>query len=130
MPTWDVHASARVFSTQRQALGLLDGLRSAWDYGIQRILVEMDNVEAVKLITNPSQSNNSTIIRRIQSLINYSWSAMFKIASRVVNGAADALARNGFEEESGLLLWNAPPPFMDAFLQADQQAWRGNSDHC
>ncbi|KAE8684046.1 hypothetical protein F3Y22_tig00111157pilonHSYRG00040 [Hibiscus syriacus] len=42
--------------------GLLDGLRLAWDYGIRRILIEMDNVEAIKLITNPSPSNNSTIL--------------------------------------------------------------------
>ncbi|KAE8676537.1 hypothetical protein F3Y22_tig00111584pilonHSYRG00076 [Hibiscus syriacus] len=84
--------------------GLLDGLYVAWNNGARRLMVEMDNAEAVSLITTPSHDHKPTLVRRIREMLQKRWTVVVDFIPQEANRVADALARYGFSGHIGLTL--------------------------
>ncbi|KAK5770194.1 uncharacterized protein LOC108462408 [Gossypium arboreum] len=72
--------------------GILDGLQIALDCGYRKVIIRIDNLEAIKLIHGVSNGSNSALVRRILLLLKLlsQWNINFipgeenKIANKIV----------------------------------------------
>ncbi|KAE8671946.1 hypothetical protein F3Y22_tig00111877pilonHSYRG00155 [Hibiscus syriacus] len=104
--------------------GVLDGLQTAWKYGANRVMLEMDNAEAFTMLSSPCHNHEATVVRRIRELMHMDWSIELSLICREANVAADALARYGYSSAGELSEFQHPSEALYSILQADNQAWR------
>ncbi|KAK8998054.1 hypothetical protein V6N11_012586 [Hibiscus sabdariffa] len=70
------------------------GHRLAWDHGFERIQLQIDCVEAFKLLSSPlARSSDSSLVCAIVCIIQRSWIVDFAILQREANFAADTLVK-------------------------------------
>ena len=73
-------------------------LRLAWDCGIRKAILALDNLLVVKLISNGSSMINmsSSLVQDIRRMLNWDWEIRIEHTFRKSNRVADAIANMGF----------------------------------
>ncbi|KAE8664772.1 hypothetical protein F3Y22_tig00112738pilonHSYRG00339 [Hibiscus syriacus] len=110
--------------------GLLDDLHLAWNYGARRVVAEMDNAEAITLVTMPSRekTDNHKEDPKAAGSLEQDWLVEFALIPRGANGAADGSlwSRN----KNGSLRVAYPSDPICQPLLVDKQACRRRTDNC
>ena len=74
-------------------------LRLAWDCGIRKAILALDNLLVVTLISNGSSSINmtSSLVQDIRRMLNWDWEIQIQHTFREGKRVADAMANMGFQ---------------------------------
>ncbi|KAK8537192.1 hypothetical protein V6N12_043365 [Hibiscus sabdariffa] len=79
---------------QAKLWGIFVGLQIAWDIGFERLLIQSDSKEAIKLLNdNDATSNHCALVRSIARLRNLRWETTTQWIPCTGNEPADMLAK-------------------------------------
>lgn len=97
------------------------GLKLAWEYGVKRVVIESECVEAVNEVNNPDPSFwFAEMIEIIKTIKGEAWeSCVIQHCDEGANRAAQTLASSQLYGEGGINELASGPGFMQAVLQAD-----------
>ncbi|KAK9006784.1 hypothetical protein V6N11_019117 [Hibiscus sabdariffa] len=74
--------------------GIFVGLQITWDIGLERLLIQSDSKEAIKLLNDKdAASNHCALVRSIARLRNLRWETTIQWIPRTGNKPADMLAK-------------------------------------
>ena len=81
-----------------EAWGVWHVLRLAWDCGIRKAILALDNLLVVKLISNGSSMINmsSSLVQDIRRMLNWDWEIRIEHTYREDNRVVDAMANMCF----------------------------------
>lgn len=89
--------------------GVLDGLHLAWNLGIEKLVLEMDSIEAIQLIqTNSTEQHHSVVLRAIKGLLQLDWIIQIKHEFRDGNKVVDGLAQMASSRPLSKLIYMQP----------------------
>ncbi|KAL4384164.1 hypothetical protein GQ457_15G015030 [Hibiscus cannabinus] len=75
-------------------MGVVDGLRLAWDAGYMCIVLEVDNMEVFRLIQGHSPGVRSlNMVSTIKNFLNKDWAVQVQHIPRSANMVVDAMAK-------------------------------------
>ncbi|KAE8705409.1 hypothetical protein F3Y22_tig00110429pilonHSYRG01085 [Hibiscus syriacus] len=73
--------------------GIYEGLRSAWQFGFERVIVQSDCEDAIQLLSPLSASSPFVAVGAIAHLLDQTWVVLFRKIYRYTNMAVDFLAK-------------------------------------
>ncbi|KAF7820561.1 ribonuclease H [Senna tora] len=90
--------------------GIYNGLKTAWEYGWKKIIIECDSKKAVKDAMSRSNSNRieHPVLCQIRDLLAKDWEVQIKLIDRAANRCADLLAKESLSRPRGFYLINNP----------------------
>ncbi|XP_039027301.1 uncharacterized protein LOC120161086 [Hibiscus syriacus] len=100
---------------------VFEGLHLVWDQGFERVVIQSDNEEAIKLLSPPSSISPYHIVRAIASL-DRAWMLDFQLIRREANIVADFMAKLKVHSKGCLAIFMDPPPGLPSLLQRDVDA--------
>ncbi|KAJ1385829.1 Ribonuclease H domain [Sesbania bispinosa] len=107
---------------EAEFLAVLTGLEFAWQKGVTHLILELDCLEVVSEINQPSSMPshpNYVVICNIRDFMNRNWEVTLQHVARDANRPADCLAKLGTSCEISFLDWNDPPPQVDTLVLQD-----------
>ena len=98
------------------------GLKLAWEYGVKRVVIESDSLEAVNHVNNPDSSFwFAEMVDMIKMIEGEAWeSCDIQHCSADGNRAAHTLATSELDGEDGINELASAPGFMQPILAADR----------
>ena len=102
--------------------GVLHGLRTAWDAGWRKVIMEFDSTSAVKLLKSNINKGHplENSVRRIKDILNREWQLFIRHILWEGNEAADCCAALGLEEALGLHAISNTWPRLEEILQRER----------
>ncbi|KAK8600857.1 hypothetical protein V6N12_050705 [Hibiscus sabdariffa] len=101
-------------------MGILDGLRVAWNYGLEQIQCQIDCVEAFKLISSEDSHNSSIrLVRKITSMTSKAWVVDFIHIRREANYVADSIVKMPPNLDGSTSLLQTAPMHIANLLHCD-----------
>ncbi|CAN1786317.1 Putative ribonuclease H protein At1g65750 [Linum perenne] len=97
--------------------GIVEGMRLAWDKGVQKLCIQSDSKAAVSILSNVDNLDHrhASLVEKFQALKNRDWEVSINHIFREANNAADYLAKLGHDlalgthvflyPDSNLLYW-------------------------
>ncbi|KAE8707641.1 hypothetical protein F3Y22_tig00110378pilonHSYRG00042 [Hibiscus syriacus] len=74
--------------------GVLEGLSHAWNLDARQVIIELDNMEACKLVSQRQQKHtNPVILQHIQEWLNKGWEVSFNQVKSQANRQADNITK-------------------------------------
>ncbi|KAK5839685.1 hypothetical protein PVK06_008512 [Gossypium arboreum] len=90
--------------------GILDGLRFVQRRGHDQVIILSNCLEVVKsIIGSSSTSSNSTLIRRIHTILSQETQWILRFIPREQNQVADCLAKQALIEKANMQVFDVPP---------------------
>lgn len=104
-----------------ELLGILNGLKIAWDRGFRDIICYTDSMNAMQLIKEQQADFHryATIVQEIKDLLILPWKVAMHHTLREGNQSADLLAKWGASISDQLKIFEVPPPEMGLVLAGD-----------
>lgn len=101
--------------------GIKEGMRLAWDMGHRKVIIEVDNEKAIRLIKNAEKAtgNIQNITQVCRSLLNREWDVELKHVFHEQNRVADALARQAIKGDRDLKTFEVPMRSVENLVWGD-----------
>ncbi|KAK3198459.1 hypothetical protein Dsin_021874 [Dipteronia sinensis] len=106
---------------EAELCGMFESLLMSWNSGFRRVIIEYDSLSAVQLHYNEISSNHPlfSLIVSCKSRVATDWNCVVKHVYREGNLLADGVARIGHSMDIGLVYFEAPPPHISSYFDAD-----------
>ncbi|CAN1121005.1 Putative ribonuclease H protein At1g65750 [Linum perenne] len=84
--------------------GIVEGMRLAWDKGVQKLCIQSDSKAAVSILSNVDNLDHrhASLVEKFQALKNRDWEVSINHIFREANNAADYLAKLGHDLALGV----------------------------
>ncbi|KAH1037950.1 hypothetical protein J1N35_039693 [Gossypium stocksii] len=124
------HQTQGLLCTRIGALGLLDGLKLAWNLGAKRLQVEGDSKVAMEMASDRTVEGVSSIVKEIRDLLDQDLLIEFKHIFSESNFAADFMAKMAVSLAVGLHVHIKPPMSILPVSDHDTMSCSKKSVHC
>ncbi|KAL4331434.1 hypothetical protein AHAS_Ahas13G0499700 [Arachis hypogaea] len=101
--------------------GVYYGLKTAWELGLRKVILEVDSKAVVDAIKGATDSNEhpKAIVRKIVELLQRKWQTKLVHNYREGNRGADCMANESFFTESGYHFIDQPNTKLKSILTDD-----------
>lgn len=100
---------------------LLLGLRSAWEEGLKKIMVDSDSKTVIDKLLNGSNDNTSSLVfLQVRGMFCGDWEVKLQCVPRSLNTLADTMAKEGL---SNSVVFNVCPDKLSLGLCSLKIAW-------
>ncbi|KAK9016208.1 hypothetical protein V6N11_007288 [Hibiscus sabdariffa] len=100
-----------------------DGLLHTWELGYLRVELELDCLEAVRIVNcQSSEWGGSALVTSIRCLLEADWDVVVRHVSHDMNKVADSLAQRGRELGTGSSAFYLPPEGTTSLVIQEQGA--------
>ncbi|CAN1758205.1 Putative ribonuclease H protein At1g65750 [Linum perenne] len=108
--------------TRAELKAIIEGMRMAWDLGVDRLHIQTDSITAVStfLSTADPTHQHFLLLLEYQELISRSWQVRITHVFREANQAADYMANLGHSFDFGTYFFDSPDPSLCNWLRYDQ----------
>lgn len=100
---------------------ILIGLKTCWNWGVRKLLVESDAAEAIRMVKENISFMylHQNLISEIRELLTRQWEVELLGISRTVNNVADSLAKSALSLAPGFYNILVPSNELNLLLQMD-----------
>ncbi|CAN1131278.1 Putative ribonuclease H protein At1g65750 [Linum perenne] len=108
--------------TRAELKAIIEGMRMAWDLGVERLHIQTDSTTAVStlLSTVDLSHQHFLLLLEYQELLSRPWQIRISHVFREANQAADYMANLGHSFDFGTFFFDSPDPSLCNWLRYDQ----------
>ena len=108
-------------SLEAEIWGALEGLKMAWNMGLDKIILESDSTVLVELLNRRNEAvvKDRNLLISCMNLVKKDWQLIISHVYREGNRSADWMANFSLKHEQGVSLHESPPTEVENILVDD-----------